>query len=67
MEKHGIIPMLVDWTKGEPLIGEVLSDGFGRDSIPFYAVVPPDGPAITPPPSPLTPGNLVKALELGVK
>ena len=58
--------MIADMTNQDPAIVETLSQAYNVNSIPFYTVVPADGPAIKPPPSPLTPGNLIKALEAAV-
>ena len=67
MEELNIVPMIADWTHQDDIIGNTLKQAYNTESIPFYVVVPPEGPAITPAPSPLTPGNLIKALEMGAR
>jgi len=59
--------MIADMTNQDPAIVETLAQAYNVNSIPFYIVVPPSGEAIKPPPSPLTPGNLIKALEAATK
>ncbi len=40
-KRHGVIPMIADWTRRDDRISKALAK-LGRNSIPVYVIVPPD-------------------------
>lgn len=48
LEEAGVVKLVADWTKSDPVITEALSQ-FGRNSVPLYVYYPPNGePKILP-------------------
>lgn len=61
MAELGVVKMLADWTKSDPVITEALRK-YGRSSVPLYLLFGPEGePEVLP--QVLTPDTILKYLE----
>ncbi|MGD9855068.1 MAG: cytochrome c biogenesis protein CcdA [Planctomycetaceae bacterium] len=43
VERHGVVPLIADWTEEDPVITKWL-DRFGRIGVPLYVIIPPGKP-----------------------
>ena len=41
-QKHGVVPLLADWTNRDPAIGAYLKEHYNRSNIPVNVIYSPD-------------------------